>query len=81
MNNLQIAKKVYPDGRVPKDFKNWLLKIKSNYLKEESVKNKRVQYVESFPFRKGVSYKYRSVEVLDVNLNVIYLNKIIRITE
>lgn len=72
-------KRVYPDGKVPKNFKNWLLKTKSIFLDEVGVLKNKVEYVESFPFRESVKYKERAVEILDGNGNRILTKKIIRL--
>lgn len=75
---IRTSKRVYPSGQVPKDFKNWLKKIKNH--NKPLLKRKFIKYVESFPFRKGVNYDNRLVTVIDRNYKVIKINKLIRLT-
>lgn len=77
---IKTSKRAYPDGKVPSDFKNWLLKIKNVHLDELQITNKRVAYVGSFPFRKGVKYKEREAFILDENNNRIRTTQLIRLT-
>lgn len=77
---IKTSKRAYPDGRVPVDFKNWLLKIKNIYLDEMELDTEHVRYVGAFPFRKGVNYKARPMTILDQNFNRIQTTKLIRLT-
>lgn len=77
---IKTSKRYYPSGKVPSDFKNWLLKIKNIHLDEAQVTNTRVAYVGSFPFRKGVQYKERETVILDNNNNRIKTTQLIRLT-
>lgn len=77
---MRTSKRAYPDGKVPADFLNWLLKIKNIHLDEFQLETKKVAYVGSFPFRKGVKYKRRVAVILDENNNRISTTKLIRLT-
>lgn len=77
---IKTSKRVYPVGKVPADFKNWLMKIKSIHLDEMQLNSNRVAYVGSYPFQKKVKYKERIAFVLDTNGNRLETNKLIRLT-
>ena len=77
---IKTSKRIYPDGKVPADFKNWLLKIKNVHVDEFQLKTSRIAYVGSYPFQKRVSYKARPIFILDVNNNRVQSTKLIRLT-
>jgi len=74
---IRTSKRVYPDGQVPADFKNWFKKI--NNHKKPLFKRKFIRYVESFPFRESVKYTKRPSTIIDSNGNVMVVTKLIRL--
>ena len=77
---IKTSSRAYPQGKVPRDFKNWLLKIKNIHLDEIELEHQHVAYVNSFPYRKGVQYKKRETVFLDGEQNRILTTKLIRLT-